>query len=106
MRRVMSASRRVRKMGAVPVLGLTRAKSAGARGKQRSASLIAATPWRKKAQVVSSKRRSAPPKIRAQNLNEPCTSLKKILRFSKSKMAATRPVVETDWKKRAAVLSA
>ena len=37
MRRVMSASRRVRKTGAVPVLGLTRAKSEGEqRGKQRS----------------------------------------------------------------------
>ena len=35
MRRVMSASRRVRKTGAVPVLGLTRAKSDAARGKQR-----------------------------------------------------------------------
>ena len=32
MRRVMSASRRVRKTGAVPVLGLTRAKSDGAEG--------------------------------------------------------------------------
>ena len=40
MRRVISASRRVRKTGAVPVFGLTRAKSAGARVKPRSGSLI------------------------------------------------------------------
>ena len=40
MRRVMSASRRVRKTGAVPVLGFTRAKSAGARAKPRSGSSI------------------------------------------------------------------
>ena len=36
--RVMSASRRVRKTGAVPVFGFTRAKSSGVNGKQRSGS--------------------------------------------------------------------
>ena len=35
MRRVRSASRRVRKTGAVPVLGLTRAKSSGLKVKPR-----------------------------------------------------------------------
>ena len=48
MRRVMSASRRLRKTGAVPVLGLTRAKSDAARGKQRSVSWMAAVSCRKK----------------------------------------------------------
>ena len=62
--------------------------------------------WRKKAHWVSSKRRPSPPNIRAQNLNEACTSLKKIFLFSKSNTPNTRPLVETDLKKRAAVLSA
>ena len=39
MPRVTRASRRLRKMGAVPVFGFTRAKSAAASGKQRSGSL-------------------------------------------------------------------
>ncbi len=68
MRRVISASRRVRKTGAVPVLGLTRAKSAGARVKPRSGSSIVRVSWRKKAHLVCSKRRSSPPNTRAQNL--------------------------------------
>ena len=84
MRRVRSASRRVRKTGEVPVLGLTRAKSAGLRGKARSGSLTVSVSCRKKAQRVSGNVRSRPPTMRAQNLNEAWMSLKKILRFSKS----------------------
>ena len=74
MRRVMSASRRVRKTGAVPVLGLTRAKSAGARVKPRSGSSIVRVSGRKKAHLVWSKRRSSPPNTRAQNLKRESTS--------------------------------
>ena len=112
MRRVISASRRVRNMGAVPVLGFTRAKSEGASAKQRSESLMVSVSWRKKAHSVSWNRRSAPPNIRAQNLNRESTSGKKCVspelgrRFSKSNRPDTRPLVETDLKKSAAVLSA
>ena len=74
MSRVMSASRRVRKTGAVPVLGLTRAKSSGASGKQRSASAMVLVSWRKKAHAVASNCRCAPPKMRAQNLKRESTS--------------------------------
>ena len=111
MRRVMSASRRMRKTGAVPVFGFTRAKSSGASGKQWSGSLMASISCRKKAHSVSSKRRSSPPKTRAQNLNRESTSGKKggrsvpSRRFSKSNRLDTRPLVETDLKNRAAVLS-
>ena len=55
MRRVRSASRRVRKTGAVPVLGLTRAKSSGVRVKARSGSVMASVSDRKKPQRVSGK---------------------------------------------------
>ena len=93
MRRVRSASRRVRKTGAVPVLGLTRAKSSGVRVKARSESLMASVPGRKKPQRVSGKVRSGPPTMRAQNLNEAWMSLKKTSEIEEW------PVVETDWKK-------
>ena len=43
---------------------------------------------------LRSNRRSSPPKMRAQNLNEACTSLKKIFLFSKSNKPPTRPLVE------------
>ena len=77
MRRVISASRRVRNMGAVPVFGFTRMKSDGASAKQRFGSLMVSVSCRKKAHSVSWNRRSAPPNIRAQNLNRESTSGKK-----------------------------
>ena len=58
MLRVISASRRVRKTGAVPVFGFTRAKCDGARGKHRSGSFTVAVLWRKNAQGVSGNLRS------------------------------------------------
>ena len=71
MRRVRSASRRVRKTGAVPVLGLTRAKSSGAQGEGAvGVVLMVSVSCRKKAQRVSGKVRCGPPTMRAQNLNE------------------------------------
>ena len=91
-------------------LGWTRVKSSAARGKQRIGFSTAAVSWRKKAQSVWSKRRSSPPKIRAQNLNRSSTSGKYdccfvVCRpFSKSNMQPTRPLVETVLKKRAAGL--
>ena len=78
MRRVMSASRRVRKTGAVPVLGLTRAKSSGLRVKARSGSFaMVSVSGRKKPQRVSGKVRSGPPTMRAQNLKRESMSGKK-----------------------------
>ena len=53
MRRVISASRRVRNMGAVPVFGFTRAKSEEANAKQRFGSLMVSISCRKKAHSVS-----------------------------------------------------
>ena len=112
MRRVISASRLVRNMGAVPLFGFTRAKSDGASGKQRSGFSMVRVSWRKKAHSVSSNRRSVPPNIRAQNLNRESTSGKKggspvpSRLFSKSNRPPTRPLVEMDLKKAAAVLSA
>lgn len=86
-----SASRRARKTGAVPVFGFTRAKSSAVSGKQRSASAMASVSCRKKAQCVSANVRSSPPQISAQNLNEACTSLKKIFLFSKSNRPGDAP---------------
>ena len=106
MRRVISASRRVRKTGAVPVLGFTREKSSGVRGKQRSRSLTESRSWRKNAHSVWSNRRSSPLKTRTQNLNRPSTSGKNggrsvpRRRFSKSNRPPTRPLVDTDRKNR------
>ena len=57
MRRVISASRLVRNMGAVPVLGFTRAKSEETNAKQRFGSLMVSISCRKKAHSVSSNRR-------------------------------------------------
>ena len=51
-------------------VGVDAGEVGGARGKQRSGSSMAAVSWRKKAQSVWGKRRSSPPKMRAQNLNE------------------------------------
>ena len=50
--------------------------------------------WRKKAHSASSNRRSSPPKIRAQNLNDAWTSLKKggnlpVLEVEQARQAAT-----------------
>ena len=112
MRRVISASRLVRNMGAVPVFGFTRAKSEEANAKQRFGSLMVSISCRKKAHSVSSNRRSAPPNIRAQNLNRESTSGKKggspvpSRLFSKSNRPPTRPLLERDLKKAEAVLSA
>ena len=96
MGRVISASRLVRNMGAVPVFGFTRAKSEEANAKQRFGSLMVSISCRKKAHSVSSNRRSAPPNIRAQNLNDAWTSLKNIFLFSKSNRPPTRPLLERD----------
>ena len=82
-----------------------RAKSSGASEKHRSGSLTVSGPGMKNAHSVSSNRRSAPPKINAQNLNRESTSGKNggrsvpSRRFSKSSIDDTRPVVETDLKK-------
>ena len=106
MARVMSASRRVRKTGAVPVLGLTRAKSSGVSGKQRSSLrdglLVVESDGLRIVQEEGAGglvelRRSVPPTMRAQNLKRESTSGKKggksvpRRRFSKSKSPATRP---------------
>ena len=86
---VSSASRRLRKTGAVPVLGLTRAKSAAASGKRRSGSSLSATACRKKAQRAGAGA-GARPATKAQNLKRPSTSGKnggalwRVRRFSKS----------------------
>ena len=51
-------------------VGVDAGEVGGARGKQRSGSWTVAVSCRKKAHSVSAKRRSSPPKMRAQNLNE------------------------------------
>ena len=107
MPRVMSASRRLRKMGAAPVLGLTRAKSAAVSSSVRSGSVSSSSRLcRKKAQRVCAKARSGPPNSSTQNLKLACTSGKNTLRFSKSNKTPSRPVSLKDRKKGAAPLSA
>src|ERR1700682_1466934 len=107
---VKSASWCVRKIGAVPVFGFTRAKSFAVRGKHLSGSASSEISCKKNAHFAGAFR-GVGLAIKAQNLKRLSTSGKKgsapkrVRRFSKSYSAFRRPPVETPLKNSAAVLS-